>query len=164
MTGVFLSGLTLLAACGGSSASAGATTDPIATTEGYMKAIEGGDANAGVAFLEKNISDGIALTGDTSASKFMAANKGAKWSTATVNFADPGSTTAKPTKKACLVTPPQGGQICIVTVQVDANGKTAYFHFTVESRYDPGWRIIDVDQVDQKPDNLLPSGNEAHLA
>ena len=162
--GLFLSGLTLLSACGGSSASAGTTTDPVATTEGYMKAVEGGQADGGLAFLESNILDGIALTGPTSVSKYMAANKGAKWSTATVNYPDPGSTNPKPTKKACLVTPPQGGQVCVVTVQVDASGKTAYFHFSVETRYDPGWRIMDVDQVDQKPDNLLPSGNEAHLS
>jgi hypothetical protein len=162
LTILVLTASAALAACG-SSGSAGTTTDPIATTEGYMKAIEGGKADGGQEFLETNISDGIPLTGATSASKYMAANKGAKWEVAEVSYPDPGSTTAKPTKKACLVTPPQGGQLCVVTVTV-STAKPAYFHFAVETRYDPGWRILNVDEVDGKPDNLLPTGNEAHIS
>ncbi|MFY9614891.1 MAG: hypothetical protein WAT58_05775 [Candidatus Dormiibacterota bacterium] len=157
----------LVSACGGSAGSGAAANlaDPVATSEGYMKAIEGGKADGGQEFLENNINDGIPLTGATSVSKFMAANKGAKWQVATVNYPPPGTTNPVPTKKACTVIPPQGGQTCIVTVQIDVNGKPAYFHLTTETRYEPGkWHILDVDQVDQKPDNLLPSGNEAHIS
>jgi hypothetical protein len=127
-----------------------------------MEAVAGGNKDGGITYLEANINDGIALTDATSASRFMAAHKGPKWSIVTINYPDPGSNNPKPTKKACTVQPPQGGQICIVTVQVDAGDKPVWFHFTVETRYDKGWRIIDVDQVDTKPDNLLPTGNEAH--
>jgi hypothetical protein len=160
---VVLAGGVVLSACGASAGTAGATSDPVALTEAYMKAVEGGTADGGQEFLEKDINDGIPLTGATSASKYMAANKGAKWEIATVNYPDPGTTTAKPTKKACLVVPPQGGQACVVTVQVNT-AKPAWFHFAVETRYHPDWRILDVDQVDGKPDNLLPSGNEAHIS
>jgi hypothetical protein len=154
----------VLPACG-TPAGAADLSDPVNVVEGYMKAVQDGKADGGQEFLEKNINDGIALTGSTSASRYIAANKGAKWQVVTVNYADPGSTTAKPTKKACLVIPPQGGMLCVVTVQVDATGKQpVWFHFSVESRYDPGWRIVNVDQVEGKPDNLLPTGNEAHIA
>lgn len=155
----------VLPACG-TPAGATDTTDPVAVVEGYMKAVQDGKQDGGVEFLENNINDGIALTGSTSASRFVAANKGAtKWAVVTINYPDPGSTSPKPTKKACTVIPPQGGQLCIVTVQVDASGKPpVWFHFSVESRYDPGWRIVNADQVEGKPDNLLPTGNEAHIA
>jgi hypothetical protein len=160
-----LLGAAVISACG-ASAGAGAANlgDPVATSEGYMKAIEGGKADGGKEFLETNINDGIALTGPTSVSKFMAANKGAKWQIDTVNYPPPGTTNPQPTKKACTVIPPQGGETCIVTVQIDA-AKPTWFHLTVETRYEPGkWHILDVDQVDGKPDNLLPSGNEAHIS
>ncbi len=43
---------------------------------------------------------------------------------------------------------------------------TVYFHVDLENRpggYENGkWQIIDVDMVLGKPDNLLPTGNEAH--
>jgi hypothetical protein len=156
--------LVALAACGESNAGA-SLSDPVQVTEGYMNAVAGGNKDGGLTYLETDINDGIALTDSTSASRFMAAHKGAKWMIVQVNYPDPGTTNPKPTKKACTVIPPQGGDICIVTVQVDADGKPTWFHFTVENRYHPGsWRIVDVDQVDQKPDNLLPAGNEAHSA
>ena len=67
------------------------------------------------------------------------------------------------TKNACTVTPPQGGQLCIVTVEVDAGSSKVWFHFDVENRYPPGkWEILNVTRVDTKPDDLLPNGNEAH--
>jgi len=37
-----------------------------------------------------------------------------------------------------------------------------YFHLNLENRYTGKWELIDVDMVDGKPDNLLPTGNEAH--
>jgi hypothetical protein len=129
-----------------------------------MKAVAGGDKNGGLQYLETNINNGIALTDSTAASRYMADHKGAKWEVVTVNYPPPGSSAPVPTKKECLVEPPQGGKLCIVTVQVDA-GQPVWFHFSVETRYaEPNWYILDVDQVSGKPDNLLPVGNEAHTA
>jgi hypothetical protein len=153
----------VLTACGGGGAAA-SLDDPVAVAQGYMQAVAGGDANGGLAYLETDINDGIALTDSTTASRYMAAHKGAKWQIVTVNYPPPGGTAPVPTKKACTVVPPQGGEICIVTAQVDAGDKPVWFHFSVEKRYGSGWHILDVDQVDTKPDNLLPTGNEAHSA
>ena len=154
----------VLSACGGGAAGGASLNDPVAVTEGYMGAVAGGDKNGGLQYLETDINDGIALTDSTTASRYMAAHKGAKWETVTVQYPDPGSNAPKATKKACTVTPPQGGQICIVTIQVTATDKPVWFHFNVETRYGSGWHIVDVDQVDTRPDNLLPTGNEAHTA
>lgn len=158
--------VTLLSGCGAGSNSGAAVdlTDPVNVAQGYATAVQG-KVDGGQEYLQKDINDGIPLTGPTDLSKFLDKNKGAKWEIATVNYPAPGTTNPKPTKKACTVIPPQGGELCIVTLQVSAGDKPTWFHLSVESRYPPGkWLIVDVDQVDGKPDNLLPSGNEAHTS
>jgi hypothetical protein len=148
--------------CGGD-ASAANLKDPVDTVQGYMKAVEGGNKDAGTEFLQTDINDGIALKGSTGASRYLADHKGAKWQVVEVNYADPGTDTAKPTKKACQIGQPAPGQLCVVTVQVDGGPKPVWFHFAVENKYPLGvWKILQVETVDTKPDDLLPSGNEAH--
>ena len=147
----------------GTSATAADTKDPVSTVSGYMKAIENGDESAGKPYLETNINDGIPLT-TTSASRFMKDHKGAKWQIIAVPWVDPATKSPIETKKACTVPPPQGGQLCIVTVEVDAGSTKTYFHFDVEDRYTPGsWLIIGCTEV-AKPTDALPSGNEAFAA
>ena len=154
---VLLSGLS---GCG-ESATAADTKDPVSTVSGYMKAIENGDEAAGKPYLETNINDGIPLTGSTPASRFMKAHKGAKWQIVAVPWVDPATKAPTTTKKACTVPPPQGGQLCIVTVEVDTGSQKTYFHFDTEDRYTPGsWLILNVTEV-AKPTDSLPSGNEA---
>lgn len=159
-----LAGLGLvLAACGPNASAAASAKDPVEAVDGYMKAVEGGSKDAGAEFLQTDINDGIALKSSTSASRYLADNKGAKWQVVTVSYADPTSDTAKPTQKACLIGQPPPTQLCVVTVQVDGGPKQVWFHFAVESRYPPGvWKILNVEMVDTKPDDLLPTGNEAH--
>jgi hypothetical protein len=147
-----------LSACGSTAASADATVNVV---EGYMKAVQDGAIDGGQTFLEAKSDE--AVTGSTSASRYMAAHKSAPWKVSTVSFPPLGSTSAAPTKTACLVGAggPGDSQICIVTVEVDAPGaQPVWFHFDCELRYGP-WQIINVDRVDTKPDDLLPSGNEA---
>ena len=133
--------------------------DPVAVSQGYLDAIKANPAG-GLQFLESESTE--KLTGPTSFSRYIAANKGATAQIVAVPWIPPGSTTSAPSKKACLVLPPQGGQLCIVTVEVKAGSKTRYFHLNLETRYVPGvFQIINVDAV-SKPDELLPTGNEAH--
>ncbi|MEA2646975.1 MAG: hypothetical protein QOE92_2058 [Chloroflexota bacterium] len=130
-----------------------------------MKAVEAGNKDAGKEFLQQDINDGIALTGSTSASRYMAEHKGSKWQVVTVNYAEPNSDAAQPTKKACQIGQPPPSQMCVVTVQVDGGAKPVWFHFAVEDRYPSGTeKIVNVEMVDTKPDDLLPTGNEAHKA
>jgi TPR repeat protein len=155
----------VLSGCGGNASAAGSATDPVEAVQGYMKAVEGGSKEGGLEFLQTDINDGIALKSSTSASRWMADHKAATWKVVDVNYADPGTDAAKPTKKACQIGQPAPGQLCVVTVQVDGGGapKPVWFHFAVESRYPVGvWKIVQVDMVDTKPDDLLPTGNEAH--
>lgn len=160
--GVLLAaGLALLAGCG-TAVGAANTKDPVSTVEGYMQAVQGGDASAGQGYLETNINDGIALTGSTTASKYMAAHKGAKWHVVAVPWVDPSTKAPVTTKKACTVLPPQGGQMCLVTVEVDSGDSKVWLHFDIEDRYTPGsWLIVNVTEV-AKPTDALPNGNEAY--
>jgi hypothetical protein len=152
----------VLSACGGAAAAAN-TTDPVATVSGYMQAVQGGDAAAGQPYLEANINDGIPLKGPTTASRYMGSHKGAKWVLVAVPWVDPVTKAPVTTKKACTVPPPQGGQLCIVTVEVDSGSSKVWFHFDTEDRYTPGsWLILNVTEVSTKPDDGLPNGNEAH--
>ena len=152
----------VLSGCGAAVAAAN-TKDPVSTVEGYMQAVSNGDAAAGQPYLETNINDGIPLKGPTSASRFMASHKGAKWQVVAVPWVDPVTKSPVTAKKACTVAPPQGGQLCIVTVEVDSAKDKVWFHFDVEDRYTPGsWLIVNVTEVTTKPDDLLPNGNEAH--
>ena len=145
----------------GTSATAADTKDPVSTVSGYMKAIENGDESAGKPYLETNINDGIPLTGPTPASRYLKDHKGARWQIIAVPWVDPATKAPTTTKKACTVPPPQGGQMCIVTVEVDAGSQKTYFHFDVEDRYTPGsWLIVNVTEV-AKPTDALPNGNEA---
>lgn len=146
-----------LGACGGSAAVSG--DDPVAVAKGYVQAVAA-NPTGGVEFLATESTE--KLKGSTSISRFLGAHKGASWEVATVNFPDPGETAPKPTQKACVIGQPAPGQICIVTFIVKSGAETAYFHVNLENRYTGKWEIIDVDQVAGKPDNLLPSGNEAH--
>ncbi len=155
-------GALLLSGCGGGAVAAD-THDAVATVGGYMKAVAGGDSSAGQAYLETNINDGIPLAGATTASKYLSAHKGAKWEVVAIPWVDPQSKAAVTTKKACTVLPPQGGQMCLVTVQVSSGSNKTWFHFDVEDRYTPGsWLIINVTEVATSPTELLPNGNEAH--
>jgi hypothetical protein len=152
----------VLCGCGAAAAAAN-TKDPVSTVEGYMQAVSGGDAAAEAPYLETNINDGIPLTGPTSASRYMASHKGAKWRVVAVPWVDPATKAPVTTKKACTVSPPQGGQLCIVTVEVASGDSKVWFHFDVEDRYTPGsWLIVGVTEVTTRPDDLLPNGNEAH--
>jgi hypothetical protein len=155
--------LTGLGGCG-TSATAADTKDPVATVSGYMKGVENGDDSAGKPFLETNVNDGIPLTGPTPASRFLKDHKGAKWQIIAVPWVDAATKSPIETKKACTVPPPQGGQLCLVTVEVDAGSQKAYFHFDLEDRYTSGsWLIIGVTEV-AKPTDRLPTGNEAFSA
>ena len=147
-----------LAACGGA-ATAANSGDPVAVAQGYIDAVKS-NPGGGTQYLEAESTE--KLTGPTNFSAFMAANKGATASIVTLPWIPPGGTTAAPSKKECLVVPPQGGQLCIVTVEVKAGDKVRYFHLNLEMRYIPGvFQIINVDAV-SKPDELLPTGLQAH--
>ena len=148
----------VLTACGGAAAAAN-SGDPVAVAQAYLDAIKS-NPGGGLQFLESESTE--KLTGPTSISRFMADNKGATAQIVEVPWIPPGGTTAAPSKSECLVVPPQGGQLCIVTVQVKAGDKTRYFHLNLEMRYVPGvFQIINVDAV-SKPDELLPTGLQAH--
>jgi hypothetical protein len=153
-----------LVLCGcGAAAAAANTKDPVSTVEGYMQAVSTGDAAAGQPYLQTNINDGIPITGPTTASRYMGAHKGAKWQVVAVPWVDPVTKAPVTTKKACTVPPPQGGQLCIVTVEVDSGSSKVWFHFDTEDRYTPAsWLIVNVTEVTTKPDDLLPNGPEAH--
>jgi hypothetical protein len=146
------------AGCG---AAAGATNsgDPVAVAQGYVDAVKS-NPGGGLQFLESESTE--KLTGSTSLSRFLASNKGASAQIVAVPWTPPGGSSSSPMKKQCLVVPPQGGQLCIVTVQVQSGGKSRYFHLNLEMRYVPGvFQIINVDAV-SKPDELLPTGLQAH--
>ena len=150
-----------MSACGEAGGSAN-TTNPVSTVTGYMQAVAS-DPGGGQAFLETNINDGIPLTGPTTASRYLADHKGAQWQVVAVPWVDPASKANVTTKKACTVLPPQGGQLCLVVVEVDNGSNKVWFHFDTEDRYTPGkWLILNVTRVDTRPDDLLPNGNEAH--
>lgn len=149
----------LLSGCGDSASASGG--DPAGVVDSYMKAVAGGNADAGQAFLEAKSDEKITKT---DAGIYMSEHKGAEWKITPVSFIPPGKTDAEQTKSACLIGQPAPAQICVVTVEVDASGgKPVWFHFSVENRYGP-WQIIACDRVDTKPDDLLPSGSEAHKA
>jgi|GEM_PF-2688939 len=151
----------VLSACG-DAAGAASANDPVSVVTGYMQAIGGGQQGAAKAFLQKDINDGIPLKEPTTTSRYVSQHKGAKWQIVAVPWADAHGNPLQ-TKDACTVTPPQGGQLCIVTVEVDTGSSKVWFHFDVENRYPPGkWEILNVTRVDTKPDDLLPNGNEAH--
>ncbi len=150
---LLLGAVVAIAGCGSEAAAGG---DPVSVTTAYMSAIQG-NPDGGKAFLM--VKSDQKLVGTTSASRFVAAHKGAKWSVVRVKWQPPGQTSEVNTKSACLV----GDTLCVVTVQVEAGGTKAWFHFAVEKRYGP-WQIIAVDEVDKAPDDLLPNGSEAHRA
>ena len=142
----------VLASCGGGAASASNSGDPVAVSQGYVDAVKSNPAG-GLQFLESESTEKV--TGSTSLSRYMADNKGATAQIVEVPWIPPGSTTSSPMKKECLVIPPQGGQLCIVTVEVKAGSKTRYFHLNLEMRYIPGvFQIINVDAV-SKPDEQI---------
>ena len=149
-----------LSACGGAAAATN-SGDPVAVAQGYVDAVKS-NPSGGLQFLESESTE--KLTGSTSLSRYLASNKSATAQIVEVPWIAPGSSTAVPSKKQCLVVPPQGGQLCIVTVEVKGGSATRYFHLNLETRYIPGvFQIINVDAV-SKPDELLPTGNEAHQA
>jgi hypothetical protein len=151
----------VLSGCGEAAGGAGAN-DPVAVVTGYMQAVAGGQTSAAAVFLQKDINDGIPLKEPTPASSYVSQHKGAQWQIVAVPWADAAGN-ATQTKDACTVTPPQGGQLCIVTVEVDSGSSKVWFHFDVENRYPVGkWEIVNVTRVDTKPGDLLPNGNEAH--
>jgi hypothetical protein len=146
-----------LAGCGQTAAAS--LNDPVATVTGYMEAAAKGDTNGAKQFLQTDINDGNPpATEPTTASQYLAQHKGATWKIVEVPWVN------GTTKKACTVVPPQGGELCIVTVEIDApEAKPVWFHFDVESRYPPGkWLIVNVTEVTTKADDGLPTGNEAH--
>jgi len=163
IVGLALFGPALLSACGGGGSSAGTASggDPVSVAEGYMNAVKS-NPKGGLEFLVTESTEKV--TGDTTLSRFMAANKGANAKVVPISWIPVGGGTAVPSKKQCLIGQPAPSQICIVTLEV-TGGKPSpvYFHVIVENRYGPKWQIINVDQVDKAPDNLLPSGNEAHI-
>ena len=144
-----------LGACGSAAAGGG---DPVAVAQGYIDAIKS-NPSGGLQFLASEPTE--KLTGATALSTWVAANKGATLQIVKVPWIPPGGGTAVANDKQCLVVPPQGGQLCIVTVEAKAGGKTLYFHLDLENRYTGKYEIINVDTV-TKPDELLPTGNEAH--
>jgi hypothetical protein len=149
----------LVSGCG-EAASASGANDPVSLVQGYMQAAAAGQS--GAAFLQKDISDGIPIKEPTPVTTYLTAHKGAQWQIVAVPWADAHNNPIS-TKDACTVTPPQGGQLCIVTVEVSSGSSKVWFHFDVENRYPPGkWEILNVTRVDTKPEDLLPNGNEAH--
>jgi hypothetical protein len=151
----------VLSGCG-EAASASSANDPVSVVKGYMQAAAGGQTSAAQAFLQKDISDGIPVKEPTPASTFLSKHKGAEWRIVAVPWADAHGNPLT-TEDACTVTPPQGGQLCIVTVEVAGGSSKVWFHFDVENRYPPGkWEILNVTEVDTKPSDGLPNGNEAH--
>ena len=147
----------LVGGCGGAAAVGG--DDPVAVTKAYVQAVSA-NPDGGKEFLVAEATE--KLTGSTPLSRYLASHKGAKWEIATVQFAEADTTQPVATQKACMAL----GHICIVTVGVTAGSESLYFHVQLENRpggYENGkWQIIDVEAVNGKPDNLLPSGNEAH--
>jgi hypothetical protein len=146
-----------LAGCGENAAAS--LSDPLSTVTGYMTAVAKGDTAGATAFLQTDINDGNPpVTEPTTASSYLAAHKGATWKIVAVPWVN------GDTQKACTVVPPQGGALCIVTVEVDASGAPpVWFHCDVESRYPPGkWLIVNVTEVTTKASDGLPTGNEAH--
>jgi hypothetical protein len=154
--------LAVLAAGCGPSASAAGGGDPVSVAQGYLDAVKG-NPDGGVAYLESESTE--KLTGSTSLSRFLGKNKGATAKIVPVQWTPPDGKPAGPYKQQCLIGQPPPMQICIVTVEVDG-GKpaAAFFHVVTENRYTGKWQIINVDQVDKTPDNLLPAGNQAHAA
>jgi hypothetical protein len=150
----------LLGACGGGSAVGG--DDPVGVAQGYIDAVKSGPGG-GQAFLETESTE--KLTSDTSLSRFLAANKGASAKILSLPWIPPGKDAPVASKKQCLIGQPAPGQICIVTVEVSGGKPSpAYFHIVLENRYTGKFQIINVDQVDKAPDNLLPTGGQAHKA
>jgi hypothetical protein len=149
------------AGCGGSGGAA-AAGDPVSVTDAYINAVKG-NPDGGQQYLESEPTEKV--TGSTSLSRFLGTNKSAKAEIVPINWIPPNGDTPQPSKQQCLIGQPPPAQICIVTVQV-TGGKPnpVYFHVVLENRYTGKWEIIDVDTVDGKPENLLPSGNEAHKA
>lgn len=154
--------LPFLAGGCGTSASAAGGGDAVSVAQGYLDAVKG-NPDGGQAFLETESTE--KLTGSTSLSRFLGTNKSAHAKIVPVQWIPVGGSSPVSSKKQCLIGQPAPSQICIVTVQVDG-GKPgpAYFHIVVENRYTAKWQIINVDQVDKAPDNLLPTGNQAHTA
>ncbi|HEY8741094.1 MAG TPA: hypothetical protein VIN56_10930 [Candidatus Dormibacteraeota bacterium] len=138
--------------------------DPVAVAQDYINAVKGNPAG-GTQFLESESTE--KLTGSTSLSRFLGTNKGATAEIVSLPWIPPTQSAAVPSKKQCLIGQgnPAPSQICIVTVKV-TGGKPApaYFHINFENRYTGKWQIINVDEVDKAPDNLLPTGNQAHGA
>jgi hypothetical protein len=142
-------------ACGSASAGGG---DPVAVAQGYIDAVKG-NPGGGTQFLASESTE--KLTGSTALSRWVAKNKGATLQIVKVPWIPPGGGVATPNDKQCLVVPPQGGTLCIVTVEAKARDKTLYFHLDLENRYTGKYEIINVDTA-TKPDELLPTGNQAH--
>ena len=153
----------LLTGCGGSAAGGGAAgDDPVAVAQAYANAVKD-NPKGGLDLLETESTEKV--TGDTTLSRFMAANKGSAGKVATINWIPVGASAPVPSQKECLIGQPAPSQICIVTIAVTGGKPSpAYFHVIVEKRYTAKWLIINVDMVDKAPDNLLPSGNQAHAA
>lgn len=134
----------------------------MAVAQDYANAVKA-NPRGGLEFLVAESTEKV--TGDTTLSRFLAANKGASPKIATVNWIPVNGSAAVPSQKECLIGQPAPSQICIVTVAVTGGKPSpAYFHVVLEKRYTGKWQIIDVDMVDKAPDNLLPSGNQAHSA
>jgi hypothetical protein len=161
VAGVLLTCATLgVVSCGGGAAASG-TGDPIEVVNGYMQAVSsGGDGHQ---YLQTDINDGIPLADGTPASRYLKDHKGAKWSIVEIPWEDPATHKTAPNKKQCTVLPPQGGELCIVTVEVASGSSKVWFHFDVENRYPPGkWVIVGVTVVNTKPEDGLPTGPESH--
>jgi hypothetical protein len=149
-----------VAGCGGGAS--GGSGDPVAVAQDYINAVKG-NASGGIQFLESESTE--KLTGTTSLSRFLGTNKSASAQIVPIQWIPPGATAPVSSKKECLIGQPAPSQICIVTVTVTGGKPSpAYFHVNLENRYTGKWQIINVDQVDKSPDNLLPTGNEAHAA
>ena len=150
----------LISGCGGGAAAGG--NDPVGVAQAYIDAAKG-NPTAAQQYLETESTE--KLTGETSLTRFLAANKSATLKIATISWTPPDGTAALPSKSECLIGQPAPAQICIVTVAADG-GKAGpvWFHVVLEKRYTPTWLIINVDMVEKAPDNLLPSGNQAHKA
>ncbi|MEA2684221.1 MAG: hypothetical protein QOK05_2549 [Chloroflexota bacterium] len=160
LAGLGLAAPLALAGCGGAASSGGG--DPVVVAQDYINAVKG-SPTGGTQFLESESTE--KLTGTTSLSRFLGANKSASAQIVPVQWIPPTASAPISSKKQCLIGQPAPAQICIVTVTVTGGKPSpAYFHINLENRYNGKWQIINVDQVEKSPDNLLPTGNEAHAA
>ena len=104
----------LISGCGGGAAAGG--NDPVGVAQAYIDAAKSNPA-AAQQYLETESTE--KLTGETSLTRFLAANKSATLKIVTISWTPPDGTSAVASLSECLIGQPAPSQICIVTVAAD---------------------------------------------